>query len=60
MVATYADKEPRWPNEATAKAFDRELIDELHAFFRETLIALQQDNAMNLAAIVYRNDLGRL
>ena len=50
MVAD-ADKIP-WPNEATAKAFDRELIDELHAFFRETLIALQQAecNELGLAS----------
>jgi AbiV family abortive infection protein len=58
MVATYADKKPRWPEELT-RMFGKGFVAELHGYFGEAVAASHHEKAMGLASEIYRFDLGR-
>lgn len=59
MVATYADKESKWPEEVTDDVSDFP-IKELHKYFGQALITSRDKKSMKLAAIIYKNGLGDL
>ncbi|MEK7455444.1 MAG: AbiV family abortive infection protein [Pseudomonadota bacterium] len=59
MAATYADKEPKIPDDLT-DSIDTNLVDELHRWFRNAVAASKNQEAMSLAAAFYQNGLGRL
>lgn len=59
MSMTYADEEPKYPDEL------RDIVcvglaRELHGYFEKALANVEVPLAMELAAIAYENDLGRL
>jgi AbiV family abortive infection protein len=59
MAATYADKDPKIPHDVTDK-IDGELVGELHKWFRKAVNTTENSEAMSLAAVFYKNGLGRL
>ena len=59
MAATYADEDPKIPDELRAR-IGPELAAELIEFYRKGYLAMRNANAMKLAAEIYKNDLGRL
>lgn len=59
MAATYADKQPKIPQELS-DSFGPDLAKELHEYFRKAALAVRNVYAMDLASTIYENDLGRL
>ena len=59
MNVTYADREPSIPKDL-ADRFDAALAKELQAFFELAGAATASETAMEIAADIYSNDLGRL
>lgn len=59
MTATYADEQPKFPEEMAA-VLDREIVDEILGYFRKGCLAARNPKAMALASEFYTNDLGRL
>lgn len=59
MSATYSDKNPKIPSKFM-KELDAEFVGELHDYFEKALMTFDDTDAMQLASIIYSNDLGRL
>lgn len=59
MAATFSDKEPKIPADIIAR-FDSPAIKSLHDFYTEALKRIDRERSMELAAEIYRNNLGRL
>lgn len=59
MAVTYADSDPKIPDEIQAQ-IDVNLAKEMHGFFESALECISNPLAMELAAAIYENGLGRL
>lgn len=59
MAVTYADSDPKIPDEIQAM-IGVDLAREIHGFFESALASIDRADAMELAANIYENGLGRL
>jgi AbiV family abortive infection protein len=59
MSATYADDDPDIPHELISD-INETFVNELQEFLETAIIATRNSEAMELASIIYQNDLGRL
>lgn len=59
MAVTYADAEPKIPDEIREQ-IGVELAGEINGFFETALACVDNNGAMDLAAAIYENGLGRL
>ncbi|MDO8884311.1 AbiV family abortive infection protein [Pseudotabrizicola sp.] len=59
MSLTYADKDPAFSRQSLAPNVTVGIAEEIISYFDDALIAMSNDHAHQIAASIYKNNLGR-